>query len=226
LIDHGVEAFVDAAKAWETDEIARVRRSERRAWIFAAFGMGTALVACVAVAALTPLKSVEPFVVRVDKNTGATDIVTRIDERTVSFNEALDKYFLARYVNYREEYSNAMAFPNYEAAALMSTQQVGTAYYAQISPKNPRSPVSVYGKEGTVEVSVNSISFLGNGVAQVRFTRTEKAPNAPERATSWIGTITYRYLKAPADGKARLINPVGFQVSDYRLDPEMIVTGS
>lgn len=224
--DPAIEAFVDAAKAWETDEIVRVRRSERRAWIFAALGIGTALAACIAVAALTPLKSVEPFVVRVDKNTGATDIVTRIDERTVSFNEALDKYFLARYVNYREEYSNAMAFPNYEAVTLMSTQQVGAAYYAQINPKNPRSPVSVYGKDGTVEVAVNSISFLGNGVAQVRFARTEKGPNSPERESSWIGTITFKYLKAPADGKARLVNPVGFQVSEYRLDPEMVATGS
>lgn len=226
MSDPAIDAFADAAKAWETDEITRVRRSERRAWIFAAFGIGTALVACVAVAALTPLKSVEPFVVRVDKNTGATDIVTRIDERTVSFNEALDKYFLARYVNYREEYSNSMAFPNYEAVSLMSTQQVGQAYFAQINPKNPRSPVSVYGKEGTVEVAVSSISFLGNGVAQVRFTRTERAPNAPQHDTSWIGTITYRYLNAPADGKVRLVNPVGFQVSDYRLDPEMTATGS
>jgi type IV secretion system protein VirB8 len=226
MSDVSVKAFAEASRFWEADEVARARRSEQRAWVVAATGMATGLAACVAVALLTPLKTVEPFVVRVDKNTGATDIVTRLDEQTVTFNEALDKYFLARYVNYREEYSAAMAFPDYEAVSLMSARNVGDAYYGQIKPDNPQSPSKVYGTDGSVEIAVNSIAFLGKGVAQVRFARTERLPNASPRETSWIATITYRYLKTVADAKARLINPVGFQVADYRLDPVTVPTGS
>jgi type IV secretion system protein VirB8 len=226
VTDESIKAFAEASKYWETDEITRARKSEQRAWMVAATGMATGLVACIAVALLTPLKTVEPFVVRVDKNTGATDIVTRLDEQTVTFNEALDKYFLARYVNYREEYSNAMAYPDYEAVSLMSAKNVGDAYYAKIKPDNPQSPTKVYGTDGTVEISVNSIAFLGNGVAQVRFSRLERLPNASPRETSWIATISYRYTKTAIDAKARLVNPVGFQAFDYRLDPVTVATGS
>jgi type IV secretion system protein VirB8 len=163
MTDASIKAFTEASKFWETDEIARARKSERTAWIVAATGMATALLACLAVALLTPLKSVEPFVVRVDKNTGATDIVTRVDEQTVTFNEALDKYFLARYVNYREEYSNAMAYPNYEAVSLMSAKNVGAAYYEKIRPNNPQSPHQVYGNEGSVEISGSRPFPTGTG---------------------------------------------------------------
>jgi type IV secretion system protein VirB8 len=219
-------AFLDAAKAWETDQIVRVKRSERRAWIFASVGMATALAAVIALALLTPLKTVEPFVVRVDKNTGATDIVTRLTDQKESYNEAIDKYFLARYVVYRNSYSNAMAYPDYEAVTIMSAPQVANAYFEEIKPNNPHSPTAVYGKDGQVDVSVNAVAFLGKGVAQVRFTRTEHLPNAQDQTTRWIATITYRYLNPPTTEKARLVDPIGFQVSDYRLDPETVPTGA
>jgi type IV secretion system protein VirB8 len=226
MSDPAIKAFLDASRAWETDEIARAHRSERRAWLFAMIAVATALSACVAVALLTPLKTVEPFVVRVDKSSGSADIVSRIDENTITFDEAIDKYFLSRYINYREEYSGAMAYTNYESISLMSTRPVGDAYFAQINPKNPRSPTAVYKTDGAVEVTVASISFLDKGVAQVRFARTERLPNSPDKTTNWIATIGYRYLKASLDAKARLVNPVGFQVTDYRLDPETVKTGS
>jgi type IV secretion system protein VirB8 len=226
MSDPAIKAFLDASKAWETDEMARARRSERRAWLFAMLGVVTAAAACVAVALLTPLKTVEPFVVRVDKSSGSADIVSRIDENTITFDEAIDKYFLSRYINYREEYSGVMAYANYESVSLMSTRPVGDAYFSQINPKNPRSPTAVYKQDGAVEVAVASISFLDDGVAQVRFTRIERVSNQPNKETHWIATIAYRYLKASLDAKARLVNPVGFQVTDYRLDPETVKTGS
>ena len=219
-------AFLHAAKAWETDQVVRAQKSERRAWLFAGGGLATALVAVTAVAVLTPLKSVEPFVVRVDKNTGATDIVTRLTDQKESYNEAIDKYFLARYVSYRGSYSSAMAYPDYQAVTTMSSAQVANAYFEQIKPNNPHSPTAVYGKDGQVDISVNAIAFLGKGVAQVRFTRAERLPNAQDHVTRWIATITYRYLNPPTDEKARLVDPIGFQVSDYRLDPETVPTGA
>ncbi|TCV94761.1 type IV secretion system protein VirB8 [Luteibacter rhizovicinus] len=218
--DPAIDAFIDASRAWEADEIARIRLSERRAWRFAALGMGAGVVGCIAVALLTPLKTVEPFIVRVDRTTGAADIVTRIDERTVTFDEAIDKYFLARYVNYREEYAEAAAYPNYRAVKVMSGDVAGRAYVRQVDPKNPNSPSRVYGKDGGVEVAVRSIAFLTKGVAQVRFSRKEHGGPASAKESHWIATITYIYRNAPIDAQTQLVNPVGFHVTDYRLDPE------
>lgn len=217
------KAYLDAAKLWETNEILNVKKREKLAWIVAASAGVIAGAAVVAVALLTPLKTVEPFVVRVDKNTGQSDVVTLLNERTVTATEALDKYFLARYVNYREEYSNAVAFPNYEAVSVMSTDHVGKVYFDGIQPRNPRAPVNVYGKNGQVDVTVNSVVFMSRKVAQVRFTRRERTrSDSPMVETRWIATVTYEYVNPPVAEKARLVNPVGFRVTDYRLDPETV----
>jgi len=218
--------YLAAAKAWETDEITRLKGSRKLAWMVAGVGAAIATVSVVAVAMLTPLKTVEPFVVRVDKNTGQSDVVTLLDQKTVSSSEAIDKYFLARYINYREEYSNAEAFPNYEAVTAMSTQDIASVYFNAINPSNKASPVSVYGRQGEVEVKVNSVVFMGNNVAQVRFQRQARmSGSAPWDASSWIATVTYEYTNAPTAEKDRLVNPVGFRVINYRLDPENIQSG-
>lgn len=218
--------YLAAAKSWETDEISRVKNSERRAWIVAGGASLIAVLAVAAVAMLTPMKTVEPFVVRVDK-IGASDVVTLLNERSITASEALDKYWLSRYVNFREEYSKPASFGNFKATELMSSQAIRNAYYEQVRPDRPKSPTAVYGSKGTVAIEVNNVSFIGNGHAQVRFTRTEKrdAASPGETVTRWIATITYDYINPPMDEKARLINPVGFRVNDYRLDPETVEGG-
>lgn len=224
--DTNTRAWLDASKAWETDEIMRARASERRAWWVAGAGVFLAICGVLAVVLLTPLKTVEPFVVRVDKNTGATDIVTRLDERTVTFNEAIDKYFLARYLHYCEDYSSSTAYTDWQACSMMSAKPIADAQFAAINPKNPKSPTAVYGDHGRVWVSIESISFLNNqGMAQVRFTRHELNTNDTAPAdTEWLATIVYGYLNPPVDERSRLINPVGFQVSQFRIDPVVVPT--
>src|SRR3546814_4016003 len=57
----------------------------------------------VAVAALTPLKTVEPYVITVDRNTGEASIAAKLHgDATIPYDEAVRKYFLATYVRYRD----------------------------------------------------------------------------------------------------------------------------
>jgi type IV secretory pathway component VirB8 len=36
--------------------------------------------------------------------------------------------------------------------------------------------------------------------------------------------VVYRYLNPPVDERSRLINPVGFQVTQFRIDPVVVPT--
>ena len=219
------QSFFSKSTDWETDQILQSKKRERRAWWFAGAGWLLAAMGVAAVMALTPLKTVEPFVLRVDGATGAVDIVTRLNSKDVKFDEVVNKYWIARYVNFREEYSAAMAYPDYLAVGLMSTRPVADAYFELIRPENPKAPLNVYKNGGTVEVLVRSISFLENNVAQVRFDRIEKSSLENVTTSHWIATLTYRYASSPMAEKDRLVNPLGFQVIDYRLDPENVPTG-
>lgn len=219
MIDSKNKDYVDAAKSWETDAVVRSRRSERMAWRVAIGACVLAVVSTVAIAGLTPFKEVEPFVVRVDKNTGFTDIITGVDEKTMAPEEAIDKFFLADYVRAREGYSWAFAYANYEKVDLMSSPEIGKEYYGWFSPDNPASPFNVYGDDGKMAVEVLSISFLDRGVASVRYQRTD-AVRGREVESRWIATVGYEYRNPPLNEAERLVNPLGFQVIDYRTDSE------
>jgi type IV secretion system protein VirB8 len=58
-------------------------------------------------------------------------------------------------------------------------------------------------------------------VVSVRYTRTITRGD-DIRTTHWVATITYSYANAPTSSSDRLVNPLGFVVSEYRADPEAL----
>ncbi|NSM55939.1 VirB8/TrbF family protein, partial [Serratia marcescens] len=75
-----------------------------------------------AVAALAPLKTVEPFVIRVDNATGIVETVSALSSTSSRYDEAVTKYFLGRYVRAREGYSYPEAETNFRTISLLSGQ--------------------------------------------------------------------------------------------------------
>src|SRR3546814_2704234 len=65
-----LKAYFEEAASWERDKLAAAERSKKLAWVVAGVAGALATAGVVAVAALTPLKTVEPYVITVDRNTG------------------------------------------------------------------------------------------------------------------------------------------------------------
>src|SRR3546814_2860496 len=62
-----------------------------------------AVTAVAAVAMLTSLKTVAPYVITVDKATGASEIAAPLTgDRLITYKEAVAQYFIADYVRNRE----------------------------------------------------------------------------------------------------------------------------
>ena len=175
-----------------------------------------------AVAGLTPLKTVEPFVVRVDRATGAVEVMTGLkDGRAQTYDEAVTKSFLATYVRARETWLAPAAEANFRQVSIMSTPEEQQRWAAAYRPTNPASPQIAFGPASEAQVSVRAISFVAPKVANVRFHRwVRQAGQLTE--TDWIATLAFAYTKAPMDEADRLRNPLGFQVSSYRADPEVV----
>lgn len=200
-----------------------VEQSNKRAWLIAFVSVGVAILSIVAVLLLTPLKTVEPYVIRVDNTTGMVDILTILNEEKISSIEALDKHFVAQYIKAREGYYYDMLNQDYIFVQLLSTPETAESYREIYTGDNARD--TRLGNATQVEVQIISI-VLGESAgaktatARINLKTTNKNSKAENMATKVI-TLTYTYQTAQVDEENRLLNPLGFKVSNYRVDEEV-----
>lgn len=218
------ENYLREARSWETDKVRDIQKSNKLAWRIAMASGAIALALAIAVAMLTPLKSVVPFVVRVDNSTGIVDVVETMKDGKTNYDEAVNKFFTQWYVRYREGYSKELAEDYYANVGIMSVGLEQQKYYEFFNPKNPLSPLNVFGPYARVRIDIKGTSFIRSNVALVRYTKKiERGPDKP-LITHWAATITFKYSGAPMSEKDRAINPLGFQVLEYRNDPDALPT--
>lgn len=212
--------YLKEARTWETDKVQEIEKSKKLAWRVATASGVVAFMAVAAVASLVPLKTVEPYVIRVDNSTGIVDVVQAMKDGKTNYDEAMNKYFTQWYVRYREGYSNELAENYYANVGLMSGGLEQQKYYQWFNPKNPLSPITVYGPYAKVKVNIMGTTFLKPNIAMVRYTKAIERGNDKPQVTHWAATITFKYSGAPMSEKDRAINPLGFQVVEYRNDPD------
>ena len=58
-------------------------------------------------------------------------------------------------------------------------------------------------------------------MVSVRYLRTV-TKGEDVRTTHWVATLTFAYVNASMSTTDRLVNPLGFVVSEYRADPEVL----
>jgi type IV secretion system protein VirB8 len=217
--------YLREAKSWETDRLIAAEKSKKIAWAIAIVASGIAMVSVIAVAGLTPLKSTDLKVIHVDNVTGIVDVVTEIPNAKTNYSEAVNKYFAQVYIRYREGYSRELAEEYYSTVGIMSGSAEQRRYADFFTPKNPQSPLNVYGTTARVKTRVKSVSFIKDNVALVRYTKEiERGASERPTITHWAATLVFKYSGAPMTEKDRAVNPLGFQVTEYRNDPDSSVT--
>lgn len=222
MVESGdLKSYFEKARTWDQDRLLAAYHSRRIAWIAASVAGVVAFTAVGAVAALTPLKTVQPFVIRVDNATGIVDVVNALDNARETYDEAVTKYFAARYVRAREGFQAAEARESFQEVSLLSGAPEQVRFASFYSGKNPESPQVVLGRSGVARITIKSISALNRNVVAVRYLR-EVRRGEESKTSHWIATLTYHYTRAPASTGDRLLNPLGFTVTEYRSDPEAL----
>lgn len=216
-----LKAYFAEAASWDHDRLIAANRSKRLAWTIAAIASGLAITGVAAVAMLTPLKTVAPYVIMVDKATGASEITSSMTgDKQITYNEAVAKYFLADYVRNREGWIPQARQEFFDGVLAMSSRDEQARWTAFYSKDNPKSPQSVFTDLDTVFVAIKSVTFVSQNVAQVRFTKTlQRGTSATD--TPAIATITYDTTDTPTTEQQRFKNPLGLEVQSYRADLEV-----
>ena len=226
-IDRALQEYLEEAASWDADRVAQAARATAVAWRVAAAGWLCAVAGAAALCLLVPLKRIEPYLIRVDNTTGVVDVVP-VYTGHVALGEAVTRYFLTHYITVCERFDYAMVESDYEECGAFNSARLNQALYAKWNRTNPGSPLNVHKDGSTESVRIESVSFFrratgASDLAQVRFTRVEReGEGAPGRITHWIASIEYRYGKPPEDPRTRGWNPLGFEVLDLGIEPEVL----
>lgn len=221
--------FVKAAKEFEQSRIGDIERSRTVAWRVAIGACVVAIVCAVALMMLTPFKEVRPYVIRVDNNTGKTDIVTMLSNEQSEYGEQVAKYFSAMYVDLMESYDWYTVQKQIDNALLFSDANMQNKILNKYKKVN--APHKVYKDKQRITIKITNATLIDEkGLMQVRFVKSVEPVNGgtynPQEnatfpkpiVTNHIATLGYEYVNVPTLDDIRLVNPLGFTVKTYRVD--------
>lgn len=223
LSDERLEEYYKEAETWTEDRQRLRDRSVRAAWIVAGVAALIALLEALALFLLVPLKRDVPYTLLVDRQTGFVQALRPLEEQSVTADAALTRSFLVQYVIARESFDIDSLNEDYRKVGLWSAGDARERYIASMSAGNPLSPLASLPRRSTVDVQIRSVSSLSQGTAMVRFSTVRTDPSArPQTAQHWAAIISYQFSSADMTAEDRLTNPLGFQVTRYRKDPESL----
>ena len=223
-VEQQPQTHFDKALDWEASRIQQIEKSERRAWSVVLLEAGVIGALAVAIALMLPLKETQPYVLKVDKSTGTTEIMTVANVKDVGYEDTQDKYWLNQYIRSRETYDWRTVENDYIKTREMSDDNVFLLYSKMFEGAN--SLEKKIGDKKRIITEIQSVVPNGNGIATVRFIKKQIDNQTGEEVKS-LCTATMGYEYHPefkVKEENRLVNPFGFKVTSYRVDAEMMDT--
>ena len=209
------------AASWAADMHGSLRASRRVAWIIASAAVLVAVLEAIALATLSPLKTVVPYTILVDRQTGYVQTLQGLKPGPLSEDSAVTQSFLVQYVIARETFDAADLRENYRKVMLWSAENARSRYRQEMAKTNPTSPLVLNSPTTIVQTTIKSVSLLTPTTALVRFETTRRDGGATlGEVRDYAAVLAFRFTGAPMRMEDRFTNPLGFQVVSYRRDAE------
>ncbi len=217
------EAYYADAASWSQDVNGALRASRTRAWWVAGVALFVAVLQAIALALLVPLKTVVPYTITVDRQTGAAQLARGVDLGALKGNDALTQATLAQYVIARETLDATDLPANYRKVGLWSAGTARSDYLRGMDRSNPASVLTGANAATQIVTTIKSVSLTSPVTALVRFSTDRRDGDGPVTRSDWAAAVQFGFTGGPLSAEDRLINPLGFQVTRYRRDAESAV---
>lgn len=207
------------------------KRSEKRAWGVAICSLTMSLILAGGYFYMLPLKEKVPYLILADAYSGTSSLSRLTDDvvnRQITASEAINRSNVAHFILAREAYDLALTnLRDWPTVLTMASPDVARAYMDLHAMSNDQAPFKVYGKNRAIRVKILSIVMIGGGNGQtpkgatVRFQRNvyDKVNGSTYPLDNKIATMEFTYKpNLRMDDQNRIENPLGFQVTSYRVD--------
>jgi type IV secretion system protein VirB8 len=207
-------------KNWYTDRYETVLVQRNLLFLILAVSIVTIALSLLVIRYIKSTRSLEPFVIEIEQKTGVPTVVDPLTIEAYSADQAIKRYFVLKYLKAREEfYFNTYRYSYDTVVRVLSSPDV---YYKDYQPKfsigNPNSPVNLYAQHTYRIVQLKSLIFTTPNTAQVRFVL--ETNGAVASRVDKVALIQFDFENLKMNDEERLINPLGFRVTLYRIEDE------
>ncbi len=219
ISDEQFNEYLEQQKGLQRDYLAEILKSRKTAWrvatvavVFGALGFGSWTV-------LLPLKETVPFLLKLDRASGAIESLSILEAETKSYDDVVDDHFLSQYVISRETYNYYTVQSDYDKTLLMSEGAAASEYDALFAGDNAldkKYQNSLELKPTVTSVTISPSKEQANRVATVRFSVKVIKSNLTPKTINYVATISYHYVNGVMKASERRINPLGFKAITYQ----------
>jgi type IV secretion system protein VirB8 len=210
-------------KSWYSSKYQIVALQRNLLFFISFFAICAVLMAIIFVRQVMASKSITPYVIEIEEKTGIPTVVEQLTQSHFTADAALKRYFLYNFLKITEGYDPATFQNDYRKLLLFTTAQVFRQIQVNINPRNENSPRTKIGNRGIIEVALKSMSFSTPTKATIRF-RLKNIGSVTGFADNrdMIADIEFTFANLNLTTEERYINPLGFQVTKYVVDKELV----
>ncbi|KAJ6644914.1 Type IV secretion system protein VirB11 [Pseudolycoriella hygida] len=128
---------------------------------------GLSILLSLSILLLIFLQKKELVLIRVDNHTGEAEILSRLTEKEITKDEAIDKFFTARYLMLREQYNYFPLRHDYELVQIYSNVQVKQDYLLLYEQEN--SPDKLLGEDAILAEIVPKSSKYDSRIQNIAY---------------------------------------------------------
>lgn len=167
-------------------------------------------------------KKIVPFVIEIDKKSKRAVLVDPVSVKQYSANRSLAESFLVRYIKARELFDpDTFQYNYYTEVRLLSGPSIYNEFRYWVRVSNQESPINLYANVLSSNLKVKSIQHIGANSAQIRFSLEFKEKRHTFTKDK-IASISFTYNTLEMNQAERYVNPLGFQITSYKVDDEFI----
>lgn len=216
--------IVEDISNWYSDRYGKVLIQRNLLVIILLAAVVVVVVASINLGLIAMSNKISPIIVEIEEKTGIPTLVNPLSANGVelSTNQALNEYFVIRYVRSREAYCDvSYNYDYYTVVRVLSSGGVYSAFKNFVN-NDPNSPLVKYGQGICNKFELRSIQFLNttNSITNVvvRYNIVSNGGRTPR-----IATLNFQYFQTNMSYNDRLENPLGFTVVSYNSVDEVNV---
>jgi type IV secretion system protein VirB8 len=209
---------------WYADRYQTILVQRNFLILLSLIALTSVIISVLAVTKISTSKTIEPFVIEIDKKTGITNVIRPLIKEQFASDEILRRYFIVKYLRSREEYEPySYKYNFYTVTRLFSSQSVYSRFRRSVSESG--GPLQL-GTTTTRTIRIKSMSYLekhssSRYTVQVRFSQDDTTKRGTT-TTNKVATMTFDFIDARMTMGEREVNPLGFQVTSYQVDNETL----